>query len=88
MAKAPEAARILARRFNARHRYRVKRDHRIAEGLLGKTFRDSMKHTWRLTSYNPVAHTVTFVSDFLNRRTISTDDFWKLYKSGVWTEWP
>lgn len=85
--KVPEAARILARRFNGRAKYRRRRDRVIAADHIGRTYRlwDERKLIGtdvRLVEYDPRSHQVTFLDAFLYRRTIDTDEYWKLIRNG------
>lgn len=83
---APEAARTLARRFNARARYRRNRDRTIAVDLIGSEYRDNMQHLWRLVEYDPRSHQVRFTA--VNTRgsvKLDTDTFWQWLRRKDWT---
>lgn len=80
--KAPEAAVILSRRFNARANYRRRRDRKIAVDWIGKEFQYRDITTVRLVSYDPDRHYVTLLDTFLNRKVLDTDQFWMMVRSG------
>lgn len=89
---AADAAKILARRMNAKQRYRRRRDRKIAVDWLGKEFEFTYRNMetgkvdnfrFRVVRYNSENHTVALQStDGRGYNVWDTDSFWFLLKRG------